>query len=106
MLFQNIVLNKQKLQLDVYSLLDHMANHVYKNVGSRITARHLSKVLCGNDEEADSEAREDEDGDEVHDAGDVLANDAQPVASDAQLVASDAQLCSCQVESSCCFSAE
>ena len=38
MLFQNIVLNKQKLQLDVYSLLDHMAYHNHieiKEAGSQ-----------------------------------------------------------------------
>lgn len=92
MFFPNIVLNKQKLQLDIYSLLDHMANHDHKNVGIRVTDWCLSKVLSGNDEEADGEAREDEDGNEVHDGGEVLANDAQLVVNDAQLVANDAQL--------------
>ena len=92
MFFPNIVLNKQKLQLDIYSLLDHMANHDHKNVGNSVTDWCLSKVLSRNDEEANGEAREDEDGDEVHDGSEVLVNDAQLLPNDAQPVANDAQL--------------
>ena len=68
--------------MDIYSLANCMvqwSNGDHQNVSLQfqrgVAEQRLSKVLCSNDEEPDGEAREDEDGDEVH--AELFVDDAE-----------------------------